>query len=111
MLLKFCAKSHTKKTGLHDESLSNGLTLNCEYSAATCIASIIVRFTGVDSIILNTCGTQLKVCGRISKSYIIVVSHGKLLVIFVPAYLYRGCTVCLALKAVALALLYKGTGS
>ena len=84
MLLQFFAESHTKKKGLHDESIQ-GLTLNCEYSAAACITRIIVRFTGVDSVILNTCGTQLKVCSRISKSYIIVVSHGKLLVIFVPA--------------------------
>lgn len=69
-----------------------------------------MSLTGVHSVILKPCCTQLEVRSRVNKHYFIVVSVSYLLVILVPAHIEGMCAGGLAFETVSLTQLHKGSG-
>lgn len=86
------------------------LTFNGNRAAAAHTASIVLSFTGVNSIIVKAGREQFQDCYRVNKGCPAVDPVCDLCVLFVPGHLQRDSAAGFALQPEQLSLLHKLNG-
>lgn len=94
----------------NDEEVSKRLTFNGKCGAAADTASIVLSFTGVNSLIIKAGREQFQDCYWVNKWGLVVAPIRDLDVLFVPSHFQRGSATDSALQSERLILLHKLNG-